>query len=275
MRLCNVVLILVLIFPALSKSLTVSQEKLEETPKAWGLGTSVSLNSTVDKPDAFEHSVASSVTISPSYKLSKHFTLMGNFGVVKNLDGLLEERLQNGFVGLSFPLAKHQQIVTVGGSLRAYLPLDEDNRDFDTFRTAVQAGTNTNVDLKVIGLKYVSLSYGNSLTRNVFKYKQDRRGGPNRQYVFTNSLALTYTPKEKLSFSMSFANTHSWSYSNNRLADMFSIGQSISYAVTPQLSIAVGHTNGGTTFTSNGVDPNVKLFYDYTSMVYSSLAYRF
>lgn len=257
----------------LSKKMPKSKE--EKKSKPWSVSVSMGMASTVDKPDAYDHSEASSFSISPSYNLPNKFKLKAYLGYRKNMNGLYEDTIQNGFLGVSRKLAKHSDYLSLTGEGRVYFPFDELNRDLDSYRSSINVRTTLSSTFDTFGAKGLSASFTTSYMQNFHEYYLNRAGSPNTMVSLSNTLSISYSFLKKFSVNTYFGNSHAWNYWGRRKTDSFSTGQSLSYSVTDEFSTTIGHSNGRSTFKSNGTDPNIELFSGDTSTVYTNLSYRF
>ncbi len=237
--------------------------------KPFGISFNTTLNTTTDKPDSYHHDVSANFAIDATYKFKNKITLAASIGFDKNLDGLRENSFANSYLGLSRQIMKSKGVLSLTASSGFIFPTNQDKRELDSFRGAIKGGTNLSYKFDKIGIKGLTLSWKFDAKKNFYKYTSSRSGSIQSQASLGNKLKASYK-LGKFTFAFTFGNTHSWSYSNNRLTDKFSMGQKIAYEPIHSLMIAIGHTNMANAFQANGEDSNIEIYDPLNSTVYVS-----
>jgi len=118
---------------------------------------------------------------------------------------------------------------------------------------------------------YGSFSAGLSISagRSFHAYEEDINGAVLAQYSSNQILTAGYSIA-KFSFDFEFWNRSRWTYQNN-VRQNFILSQELGYAVTPNFSVAIGHTNEGSALKANGQESNIELFDEDSSTIYGSL----
>lgn len=110
---------------------------------------------------------------------------------------------------------------------------------------------------------------GFSLGKNFHSFEEDINGSVLNQYSSNQSAGISYSYND-WSLSADFVNRTRWTYKNN-VKSSFEISEEIGYSISPNFSVAIGHTNAGATLKANGADSNVELYNENTSIVYGTL----
>lgn len=113
-----------------------------------------------------------------------------------------------------------------------------------------------------------------SAGRNIHQFETAVGGKVNTQYTSNQALSLAYSFKYGISLSAELVHKNTWSY-QNVMRDGFEASQELGFELNPNLSVAVGHTNSGSTLRPNGSDSNIELINENTSIVYGSLSATF
>lgn len=167
--------------------------------------------------------------------------------------------------------------MTLGPSISFAVPLSQQQKDRESLKTSVTLAGQLGVQLsknKRSFLSRVDLGAGLSATRNIHKYETTTTGSINTQYSSVQSLSASYNFTDKLSVGLSGSHINNWSY-NGKMRDAFEFSQEIGYAPLKALSLAVGHSNGGSTLRADGYASNIEILNENTSTIYGSASYSF
>lgn len=238
--------------------------------KAWNLWASGNLSSNFNQAD-YERSLDSTFEAGGSYKLTPDFKLTSYFAVIKDYQGERKTQVQNGYLGQQY--SAYQFADSKGKVIlesRGYLPLNKKARENQGLITRLYAAPKV-----IYSFGIVTATAKSALAKNIHSYRQAKDGSSNTSWIWTNSLNVDFQLLPKLSFSTYFLNSHSWNYNKRRLPDVFEMGQSLDYSVDDNWTLSLGHTIGGNTFKSNGVDSNFKIFDKRESTFYSAISCSF
>lgn len=114
-----------------------------------------------------------------------------------------------------------------------------------------------------------SVAVGVSAGRNFHAYEEDINGAVLNQYSSNQNLSLGYSISD-WSLSVDLVNRSRWTYKGNAKSS-FSISEELGYSINDNFSVAIGHTNAGSTLKPNGTDSNIEIYNENTSMVYGTL----
>jgi hypothetical protein len=91
----------------------------------------------------------------------------------------------------------------------------------------------------------------------------------NFTYSSSQTLALSYEWPVGISISATLVHRNALTYQSN-IRESFEISEELGYEINKTFSVAVGHTNSGNALKANGVDSNIQLMDENSSMVYAS-----
>ncbi len=171
---------------------------------------------------------------------------------------------------------KNQNSVLAGWtpSLTAIIPLSEGSRNNEQLKTALIAGANFKI---LAGEKTISKGFGSDISvtagQNFHNYETDVNGKSLNRYSSNQSLAVFYSSRN-IFVILNYVNKLRWAY-NGELRNGFELSQEVDYSFYKKWTVLLGHTNAGTAFKPNGIDSNVSLISENSSVVYFGLKYIF
>lgn len=151
-------------------------------------------------------------------------------------------------------------------SLSAIIPVSKNSRIRDELQTSVSGSLGFAVAPVADGFSYGARV---SLGRNFHSYSENINGSVLNQYSSNQSLNAGYT-YGNWDLSLSFTNMARWSYQGN-VRSSFDLSEELTYSFNKNFSLAVGHTNSGSNLKPNGIDTNISLFNENSSLVYATL----
>jgi hypothetical protein len=202
-------------------------------------------------------------------------TYFGSFSFNKDYRGEQQLDLNDLSLGLSTPLGSVlENNLLFKVSLVSTIPLSEYSRKWSKLYTAVTVAPSAIVKLDALGLSGVTVVY--SLRASLFfhQYKTAYTGMANTQYAVGNSVALSYSPIDKLSLSVNSSYGRNFTY-DGVSRDGVQVGENISFSATDSISISVGHVNGGSPLATNGREVEINIYDRESSTVYGEISYGF
>jgi hypothetical protein len=157
-------------------------------------------------------------------------------------------------------------------SIGVGLPTSKDSRDRQQLQAAGKLGLATlvNPEKLMTGLAIMVNLVG---TKNFHSYDTATDGKVNTAYSLLQNANFVYTYKA-VSLTLDFVHMNTWSY-QDVMRDVFEMTQELGLAFNDNIAVAIGHTNGGSTLKADGVNSNVQVMNENTSMVYASLLLAF
>lgn len=243
--------------------------------KDWSLYSSLETRSSLESLDQSKSVLEMSLELMPSYQLQNDSKLRAYFAATKELQGTREQNLANAFIGHSQKLFSINPDASVSSDIRGYIPLNETSKKDETLQTRLYLGLSLNGNLAIPYIESSSITVKVSGYRNIHEFETSRSGNVNTQYSVSEYLGLNLQMTKDFSFSTYVTNSQYFSYLNNRKPDVFEMGQAISYALTQDTELSLGHTLGGRTFKDDGVTNNIELFNEKDSTIYTSISINF
>lgn len=245
-------------------------------PKYSG-SVSVDLNSNLEK-DKNKKSITSTVELINSLKLENDYKINLYLSAIKDYQSEQKTELQNGYLGVVkkvLSIDETDLAHTLSLEARAYLPLNQQAANDDSFRTRAYLAPILNLNGESIGINNLSISLKSAYSRNFYQYNENKEGTANTKNTWSNSASLNYNFSDKFSISAYYLHQTSHNFKNRRLPDRYEIGESLDYSITKNFSLEIGHIIGGTTYKYNGVDNNINLFNKNDSTIYSACTFSF
>ncbi|UYL09842.1 hypothetical protein B9G69_004535 [Bdellovibrio sp. SKB1291214] len=196
------------------------------------------------------------------YKFNKITSLKISTALYKDHTGPQDAGFDNSTIGLGFttPLATN---IDWKNSITAILPTNRKAQDQSSLQgTAALAST----------LVYKNLFWGSSATtgisvaRNFHEYNMTADGGYNIRNTAAATVGYTLPLFGNFALDTLFKYTEAWLYNDdNRMKFLFSAD--LSYEFTPHFSAYIGTSNEGSALKPNGVDSNIEIFNDTSSVI--------
>ncbi len=200
---------------------------------------------------------------SPSYK-TEYGTAKASLTFSQDL-----RNKQNGSDAGDIPLAFDFKPFSKGWFLSAtsLVPVSKKSVKKDELQTAL--GGKVTYIYSPPGGEGFSFASSVSLSQNFHSYEEDINGAILNKYASNQLFSLGYSLK---SWSLSFTgiNRTRMTYQSS-VRSTFELIEEIEYTVNDGIALALGHTNSGSPLKPNGVDSNIELVNEETSMIYGSL----
>lgn len=168
---------------------------------------------------------------------------------------------------------KMGRIFLLGYRVSATAPTSKDSHKRQGLTTSLSTALNwmVNPDRIIPGLEITgAISAG----RNIHEFETALDGKVNNQYTSAQSLSVGYSFKSGISLSAEFIHKNAWSY-QSVMRDSFEMSQELGLELNPTFSVAIGHTNAGSSLRPNGNDSNVQLVDENSSIIYGSFTATF
>ena len=167
-------------------------------------------------------------------------------------------------------------MITLTPFVSGVIPASQNSLKRDELKTAVSAGVSFGVIPDGIAPEsdgFWSFAIGVTAGRNIHAYDTDINGKVLNRYSSNQTLNFSYNYKA-FSFGIEFINKSRWTYQGN-VKNAFEHSQEVGYNFTENVSLAIGHTNGGNALKANGIDSNLELVNENDSSVYATLGLSF
>lgn len=244
---------------------------IDESQKAgdFSLSAGLEYSAKASSEDNVERETSLDFVISPSYKISPLLKIAGNFVVSKDLYGVENTNLADGTIGLSIKGYKINDEFETLHSIGGIIPMSERSTKTDRLQT----GVNLTNGIAYSG-EYFSSKYSVRLAQNFHEFNLNANYSPNIQYVVTQSLSFSIPLFNQ--FSTALAGAYKWAQTYGGF-DRYSFGirGDLIYEVSSQFSTNLGFSTDGSALKSNGVDSNIQIFNEYTSVYRAGMSYSF
>lgn len=157
-------------------------------------------------------------------------------------------------------------------SIAVGIPTSQQSREGASLEAALKAGFTALINPAKLWTG-VDLAFIVNGSRNINQYDTALDGSINTEYVLIEGISADYS-YGNFSISAEFSNRNNWGYDGST-QQYFEHTEELDYQLNPTFLFGLGHTNSGSIFKPNGVDSNIELINEDTSMVYASLAVIF
>lgn len=203
-----------------------------------------------------------------NFNLTKNYTVRIDGGYSQDLKDSQNDDWNDTSVSVRRNPFAISRSLLMGLSLGGVAPTSKESYKIKNSMGSMSVGMSLSNNPKALipGLGIVGTA---SLSRNFHQYETDINGKVLSQYSSTQSLAVSYDWPVGISASATFVHRNGLTYQNN-IRESFEISEELGYEVTKAISIAVGHSNSGNALKANGVDSNVQIVDEDSSIVYAS-----
>ncbi len=155
---------------------------------------------------------------------------------------------------------------SIGYSTTAAIPASKLSTKRDQLQTSLSGKISYSLTPNDEGFSFgVSISAG----RNFHQFEEDINGNVLNQYSSNQGIKIGYGIGD-WSLDVDYIHKTRWTYKGN-IKTSFELSQEIGYQISKIYSVAVGHTNAGSSLKPNGTDSNIEFLNESNSVVYGSL----
>lgn len=208
-----------------------------------------------------------------NYKLTENYSARISGGYSQDLRYSENSDFSDTSLSLNRTPVKAGSHLLLGYRVSASIPTSKDSHKRQSLQTAISTGLvgMVNPERLIPGLE---ISGSISVGRNIHQYETALDGRVNNQYTSAQALSVGYGLKYGLSLSAEFVHKNAWSYQGG-MRDSFEMSQELGLEINRVFSVALGHTNSGSSLRPNGNDSNVQIIDEKSSIVYGSLTATF
>ncbi|WP_413558280.1 hypothetical protein [Bdellovibrio sp. HCB209] len=200
--------------------------------------------------------------------LNKSYVLRLSGGYSQNLNDSSYDDFSDTSLSIRHnPFALNKTFL-MGWNLGATAPTSKDSSKRQSMIAALNSGMNVmvNPDSLIPGLGMVA---GISLNRNLHQYETDVNGNVLSQYTSSQSFSISYDWPVGITLSADFVHQNAWTYQGN-VKEVFAFTQELGYQMNNWLALGIGHTNMGSVLKPDGVESNISIVNENSSLVYAS-----
>lgn len=235
---------------------------VSSAPSAWSLGLGLEYSENVAQVEDGPKDSGIEFAITPGYKINDTFALSGAFSMIQTSTEDKKPTASNTQTTLAMKgWELTPSIKTVHGATLV-LPTSQVTRETDKLYAAF--GVNSGV--KMTMHPKFEMTYRLGLTRNFHEFNINANGSPNVEYRLTNSLNMKLILTDKINLVATGVYRMGRTYEGFERTD-FQFDGDINLDVLESLSINIGTSNAGPALKANGVDSNISV-YDEKSTVW-------
>jgi hypothetical protein len=253
---------------AANSATSIAKDKAATDKSPWTFVFTLETASNMMKDEQNGREAQTALETTLLYKFNKITTLKVTTAVYKDQTGAQNSGFTNSTASLVFNTVINTNI-DWKNSVSGVLPTDRKVQDETSLQGAgILASTFVFKNL----FWDSSALAGVSASRNFHEYSMNADGIYNVRNTAGLTLGYTLPLFGDLKLDTAYKYTQAWLYNDdNRMKFLFSAD--LSYAVTPKLDIYVGTSNEGSALKPNGVDSNIEIFNDTSSIVKAGLNY--
>lgn len=232
------------------------------TPSPWSLGLGLEYSENVSQVEDGPKESGMEMALTPGYKINETFTLSGAFSMIQMSTEDKKPTASNTQVLLAMKGWELTPSIKTVHSATLVLPTSQVSRETDK----LQAAFGVTSGMKMTLHPKFETTYRLGLSRNIHEYNINANGSANVEYRLSNSLNIKLILTEKLNLVATGVYRIGRTYEGFERTD-FQFDGDINYDVFESLSINVGTSNSGPALKANGVDSNISV-YDEKSTVW-------
>jgi hypothetical protein len=241
-------------------------------PSPFRVGVTIDATSNLLEPGDVEHTADTKLWLAPSYKISDPVSVSGLFIVQKDLTGLKETHLIKSSLTARHKGTRLNPYLTLSPAVTVALPLTHNAVARESLITSVAVAPRIGFDLTPAGLDTINGFFDLSLSRGFHRYETQTTGRSNTQWRLTPWLVVNVGFLTDFTLQLSAVRATSWTYAGNSRG-AFDLNEELSYAITSDVSVAIGHNNSGDVLAANGTDSNIGIYDERSSTVYTALSF--
>ncbi len=253
---------------SVASSTSVMQAPKKDTSNWSGFFYMSRSNSLVDHQDGTNQS-AMEYILRANYKLDSFYFLRFQSGYSQNLQDSTFNDFNDSTLALYATPSPVTRYLMMSYNLGLIAPTSRISKEVNSLQTGVKGGliVMANPNRLISGLNIV----GNlTATRNFHEFETNKAGAVNTAWSYVQTLSVSYELPKGFGLSADFTHQNTWSY-QNVMKDAFSFSQEVNYQASSLFNLALGHSNGGSIYKPNGVDSNISLVDENSSLIYVAL----
>jgi len=209
----------------------------------------------------------STLVLAPRYHLFSKAALNARLDILQKHYANNETEVSNLSLAVARDPIKINATSDLKMSVSSLLPTNEIDRNDNSFLGAL--GTSLGAIRKhAIGGKSGSLDGAIAILKNFHEFEHTNLNDPNLSHRVRYILTLNQDLPSDLSFEVIGRYQTGWTY-QNVLKTAFLLNEKLAWQVSPTTSLYISHSNDGDALAANGLDSNIKV-YDERSSVWAS-----
>jgi len=234
-----------------------------------------SIESNFYSPSSNEHALSSSLDMILAYTNSDKMTTNLVGGASKDLTDERTQAFNDTTIYLNRTLGSWKEHASFFGLLGTIIPTSETSRETNTLQGSFFISPRVILDLKAIGLKYMTFRYYLGATLNFHEYKYNIENKANNQVSSSHTFTLTYNPLEKIGLSYILKMVQGWTYAGNLSKPSYASALSLDGNIIKNLDYSVGIATEASMYKATGNDSNIKIYDSVKTTMFVSLTTSF
>jgi hypothetical protein len=252
------------------------QNQVDAAPKKFSGFIQAGISSNAYEFGSVDNETGSSATVMFNYKLAGKNSLRTMLSGTKELTNTRESQFVGGWVGLHRSGVINTDYMSSALQLRILAPLSENDRKNTARTSGVSTVLLSPIQISKLGMTNSSLMWIANFTKNINEFETRADGEPNTEFQLSNTLVYSYSLSDKIGINLTATHVKARNYFGRILDDTYEFSQDLSYSVSANLTLGVGHSNGGQIINNQiGADREIEVFDERTSSYYVYLFYTF
>lgn len=235
---------------------------LNPTPADWTLGLGLEYSENIAQVEEGPKESGMELAFTPGYKINNTFTLNGEYSIIQTSTEDKKPMSSNTQAILRMKGWDLTDSIISVHSLTVVMPTSQTSREVDRLLSSFALSNG----LKMTLHPKFELTYRLGLTRNFHEFTINAEGRANVEYRLANSLNAKLILTEKLNLVATGVYRLGRTYGGFQRSD-FQFHGDINYDFNENLSVNLGTSNEGAALKANGVDSNISV-YDEKSTVW-------
>lgn len=241
---------------------TTKKSTATPTPPAWSLGLGLEYSENVAQVEDGPKESGMELAFSPGFKVNDTFAMSGAFSLIQTSTEDKKPMSSNTQVGLSMKgWTLTNSMKSVHGAT-VVLPTSQTSQEVEKLHSSIAISNG----LKMTLHPKLELTYLLGLSRNFHEFTINANGSANVEYRLANTLNMKLILTDKLNLAATGIYRMGRTYEGFQRSD-FQFHGDINYDILDSLSVNLGTSNQGASLKANGVDSNISV-YDEKSTVW-------
>lgn len=255
--------------PSTATGTSTTVIKPADTNKSpWGFDTSLEYSQKASQEEGVDLESSIDLTAAAKYKINDTFSTSVKSAISKQNNQPGDTLLSDTVLGLSVSGWKIAEGYKTLHSIFGVIPTSKSTQEAKVY---TQLGLNNGL---VFDGVYFQSKYILGLSKNFHEYEQTASGTANIEYRLSNLLEISVPIVDKFTIVSNGVYKIGWTYTgNNRYA--FGFGSDLNYDIKDNMSASIGFSTEGNALKANGVDSNIQIFNEYTSVYKAGMSYAF
>jgi hypothetical protein len=269
-------LFILCLFTVTTAQAQMMQNQIDADPKKFSGFVQAGVSSNAYRLGSVDNETGSSATVMFNYKLAGKNSFRTMLSGTKELTNEREAQFVGGWFGLHRSGVINSEYISSAFQLRVLAPLSENDRKNTARTSGVSTVLLSPIQISKLGMTNSSLLWIANFTKNINEFETRADGEPNTELQLSNTIVYSYSLSDKFGINLTGTHVKARNYFGRILEDSYEFSQDLAYSVSGNLTLGVGHSNGGQIINNQiGVDREIQVFDERTSSYFVYLFYTF